>query len=140
MRLYALLAGLPDARVAGPTDIEISGIAYDSRAVRPGSLFVAIKGFHADGHVYVPQAIERGAVAVVVEMLQRSKALTFQRSQPITWIQVDNSRTALAPLAAAFYGYPGAAMRVVGITGTDGKTTTTFLTSAVLEAGGHTTG
>ncbi|MBK9713734.1 MAG: UDP-N-acetylmuramoyl-L-alanyl-D-glutamate--2,6-diaminopimelate ligase [Kouleothrix sp.] len=142
MQLHQLLAGLPDAQITGPTDIEISGIAYDSRAVRPGSLFVAIRGFHADGHAYIPQAIERGATAVVVEAgtFQRSNVSTFERSAPITWVEVDSSRTALAPIAAAFYGYPGAAMRVVGITGTDGKTTTTFLTSAVLEAGGHTTG
>jgi UDP-N-acetylmuramoyl-L-alanyl-D-glutamate--2,6-diaminopimelate ligase len=155
MQLQALLAGLPDAEVAGPTDIDISGIAYDSRAVQPGGLFVAIKGFHSDGHAYIGQAIERGASAIVVEARQvkeirdwRSEigagAATSQSPisnlQSPTIIVVPNTRTALAPIAAAFYGHPGAAMRVVGITGTDGKTTTTFLTSAVLEAGGHTTG
>lgn len=142
MQLHQLLAGLPAAQIAGPTDIEISGIAYDSRAVRPGGLFVAIRGFHADGHAYIPQAVERGAAAVVVEAgtFERSNVSTFERFAPLAWIEVDNTRTALAPIAAAFYGHPGAAMRVVGITGTDGKTTTTFLTSAVLEAGGHTTG
>src|SRR5689334_7963443 len=67
MRLHDLLADLADAHVSGPTDIPITAIAYDSRAVRPGSLFVAITGFHADGHAYIPQALERGAVAVVVE-------------------------------------------------------------------------
>jgi UDP-N-acetylmuramoyl-L-alanyl-D-glutamate--2,6-diaminopimelate ligase len=140
MRLHDLLAGLPDARVSGQADIEITSIAYDSRAVRPGGLFVAIRGFHADGRAFIPQALERGAVAVVAETLERSNVQTFKRSALITWVQVDNTRTALAPIAAAFYGYPGAAMRVVGITGTDGKTTTTFLTSAVLEAGGRATG
>src|SRR5436853_5653827 len=67
MRLHDLLADLADAHVSGPTDIPITAIAYDSRAVRPGSLFVAITGFHADGHAYIPEALERGAVAVVVE-------------------------------------------------------------------------
>jgi UDP-N-acetylmuramoyl-L-alanyl-D-glutamate--2,6-diaminopimelate ligase len=142
MQLQALLADLPDAKVNGPTDIDISGIAYDSRAVRRGGLFVAIKGFHADGHAYIAQAIERGAAAVVAEAgaFDRSSVQARARSIPITLVEVANSRTALAPIAAAFYGHPGAGMRVVGITGTDGKTTTTFLTSAVLEAGGHTTG
>lgn len=155
MQLGELLTGQPDARVHGPTDIEISNIAYDSRAVRPGGLFVAIKGFHTDGHTYIPQAIEHGAVAVVVderywhpeirdwrlEIGERSSAQSpISNLQSPTVLVVPNSRTALAPIAAAFYRHPGAQMRVVGITGTDGKTTTTFLTSAVLEAGGHTTG
>ena len=131
MQLRDLLAGLPDARVRGQSDIEISSLAYDSRAVRPGSLFVAISGFHVDGHQFIEQAIERGAAAIVAE-----------REVPagVPLALVGSARTALAPIAAAFYGQPGARMRVVGITGTDGKTTTTFLTSAVLEAGGHTTG
>jgi UDP-N-acetylmuramoyl-L-alanyl-D-glutamate--2,6-diaminopimelate ligase len=142
MQLGELLTGLPDVQVRGPIDIETSSIAYDSRAVRPGALFVAIGGFHTDGHTYIPQAIERGAVAIVVETgtFKRSNVQTFKRSTPITWVYVENSRTALAPIAAAFYRHPAGQMRVVGITGTDGKTTTTFLTSAVLEAGGHTTG
>jgi len=142
MQLGELLAGLPDARVHGPTDIEINNLAYDSRAVRPGGLFVAISGFHTDGHAYIPQAVERGASAIVVERktFKHSNVQSFERSTPITWIYVENSRTALAPIAAAFYGHPGGQMRVIGITGTDGKTTTTFLASVVLEAGGHTTG
>src|SRR4051812_1029831 len=67
MRLHDLLTDLADAHVSGPTNIPITAIAYDSRVVQPGSLFVAITGFHADGHAYIPQALERGAVAVVVE-------------------------------------------------------------------------
>jgi UDP-N-acetylmuramoyl-L-alanyl-D-glutamate--2,6-diaminopimelate ligase len=119
MRLHDLLIDLPDARVSGPTDIEIRSIAYDSRAVRPGSLFIAIRGFHTDGWDFIPQALERGAVAVVVETLERSNVRTFDLSAAITWVEVTNPRTALAPIAAAFYGYPGAAVRVVGITGTE---------------------
>ena len=140
MQLCDLLAGLRGARVHGPADIEISSIAYDSRAVRPGGLFIAISGFHTDGHAFIPQALERGAAAVVVERLEQARIGVPARPTPITWVVVENSRTALAPIAAAWYGHPGRQMRVVGITGTDGKTTTTFLTSAVLEAGGHTTG
>ena len=137
MRLSELLAALPDAVVSGPTDAEITALAYDSRAVQPGSLFVAIKGFHVDGHAFIPQAIERGAVAVVGEAAGGPEGANADH---VTWVRVPNARAALAPLAAAFYGHPGAQLRVVGITGTDGKTTTTFLTSAVLEAGGHITG
>src|SRR6266508_2476370 len=136
MQLGELLAGLPDAQARGPTDIEISGIAYDSRAVRPGNLFVAIGGFHVDGHAYIPQALEHGAAAVVGEKATGE----LQLPPELPYVRISNARTALAPIAAAFYGHPGRQMRVVGITGTDGKTTTTFLTSAVLEAGGHTIG
>ena len=131
MDLRDLLADLRDAQISGPTDIPISAIAYDSRAVQPGSLFVAIKGAHTDGHRYIEQAIARGAVAIVAET---------PGDAPGAWVCVRDSRTALAPIAAAFYRHPGQRMRVVGITGTDGKTTTTFLTSAVLEAGGHVSG
>jgi len=133
MRLHDLLADLPNAAITGPTDVEISSLAYDSRAVRHGSLFVAIRGFHTDGHAYIPQALERGAAAVVYEEREWAPS-------GITGVRVPDSRTALAPLAVAFYGHPGREMRVVGVTGTDGKTTTTFLISAVLEAGGYTTG
>src|SRR6266540_3898324 len=136
MQLGELLADLPDAQARGPTYIEISGIAYDSRAVRPGNLFVAIGGFHVDAHAYIPQALEHGAAAVVGEKATGE----LQLPPELPYVRISNARTALAPIAAAFYGHPGRQMRVVGITGTDGKTTTTFLTSAVLEAGGHTTG
>src|SRR5262245_55654948 len=138
MRLHDILAALPYTRLSGPDDAEITTIAYDSRAVRPGSLFVAIKGTYVDGHDYLAQAIELGAVALVVEDARAVEALGG--AAPVAAVHVANSRAALAPIAAAFYGHPGARMRVVGITGTDGKTTTTFLTSAVLEGGGHTTG
>ncbi len=135
MQLHDLLADLPSAQISGSTDIEISSIAYDSRAVQPGGLFIAINGFHTDGRTYIPQAIERGAVAVVVDRTDDEVNL-----QSSTNIVVQNTRTALAPIAAAFYSHPGASMRMIGITGTDGKTTTTFLTSAVLEASGRGTG
>ncbi len=136
MLLRTLLAGIPAAQVTGPFDPEITSICYDSRAACPGSLFVAIKGFHVDGHAYIGQAIERGAAAVVYQ----EEGAWLQSANGLAMLRVPDSRTALAPIAAAFYGYPARAMRVVGITGTDGKTTTTFLTSVALESGGHTTG
>jgi len=149
MRLRQLLADLPTAQISGPTDIEITSLAYDSRAVQPGSLFIAINGFHTDGRAFIPQALARGAVAVVVQSgtgdgatsaAQRGVTTGDREGESPNTITVENTRTALAPIAAAFYDHPGAAMRVIGITGTDGKTTTTFLTSAVLEAGARSTG
>jgi UDP-N-acetylmuramoyl-L-alanyl-D-glutamate--2,6-diaminopimelate ligase len=151
MRLHEILTGLSATQVDGPTDIEITSIAYDSRAVKPGSLFIAINGFHTDGRAFIPQALARGAVAVVVQPPGDGGCGMgdgdYSGSHPPsripqfpTIVAVENARTALAPIAAAFYNHPGAAMRVVGITGTDGKTTTTFLTSAVLEASGRATG
>src|SRR4051812_33865012 len=151
MQLHQLLADLSAAQISGPADIEVTSIAYDSRAVQPGGLFIAINGFHTDGRTFIPQALARGAAAVVVEGRETGDGgmgnedwefsqLPTPNPQPPTLVVVQNTRTALAPIAAAFYGHPGAAMRVIGITGTDGKTTTTFLTSAVLEASGRGTG
>jgi UDP-N-acetylmuramoyl-L-alanyl-D-glutamate--2,6-diaminopimelate ligase len=135
MLLQDLLTHVQVTRRSGPANPEISTLAYDSRAVRPGSLFVAIPGAHVDGHDFIPKAIAQGAAAVVYDNPAR-----WHDHDDVAGILVPNARIALAPLAAAFYGHPGEAMRVVGITGTDGKTTTTWLTSVVLEAGGHTTG
>src|SRR5689334_13559952 len=131
MQLRQLLADLPTAQVSGTTDIEITSIAYDSRAVQPGGLFIAINGFHTDGRAFIPQALTRGAAAVVVPAETGDWELGTRGwndshapapiPHPPTTVTVENTRTALAPIAAAFYNYPGTAMRVVGITGTDGK-------------------
>ncbi|ABU57330.1 UDP-N-acetylmuramoyl-L-alanyl-D-glutamate--2,6-diaminopimelate ligase [Roseiflexus castenholzii] len=132
--LHDLLRTLCDPAHLPRANPAITAIVYDSRAVMPGALFVAYRGFHTDGHLYIPQAIERGAAAVVYE------DPAWDGRIPVPALRTPNARAALAPLAAAFYGYPGRQMRVVGITGTDGKTTTTFLTSVALEAGGAVTG
>lgn len=134
MHFLDLLATIDERQPLPPGNPEISHVVYDSRAVVPGALFVAYRGFHADAHAYIPQAIARGAAAIVYEDPAWDDRIT------VPALRVPNARVALAPLAAAFYGYPGRKMRVVGITGTDGKTTTTFLTSVALEAGGHVTG
>ncbi len=134
MRLHEILKQLSEPAHMPPANPEITGVVYDSRAVNPGALFVAYRGFHTDGHAYIPQALERGAAAVVYE------DPAWDGRMPVPALRVPNARTALAPLAAAFYGHPGRRMRVVGVTGTDGKTTTTFLTSVALEAGGAVTG
>jgi UDP-N-acetylmuramoyl-L-alanyl-D-glutamate--2,6-diaminopimelate ligase len=108
---------------------EITGIAYDSRAVAPGHVFVALKGRHADGASFTAQAIERGAVAIVSEQPGPAGA-------PVAWTTVGDARLALAVLAATFHRHPSAEMQVVGVTGTNGKTTTAYLIRSIFEAAG----
>ncbi len=119
--------------VAPPSanDVEVRNLAYDNRLVRPGTLFFCVPGFTRDGHDFAPDAIARGAVALVVE---RPLGLGVPE------IQVPSVRTAMAPAAAAFYGDPTASLLTVGVTGTNGKTTTAFLVHALLEADKRQTG
>ena len=114
---------------AGASGAEVTGIAYDSRRVQPGNVFVALKGQHADGTVFARQAIERGAVAVVAD----DAAPADVRA---AWTVVRDARRALALLAAEFSGNPSTSMQVVGITGTNGKTTTAYLVASIFEAAG----
>jgi UDP-N-acetylmuramoyl-L-alanyl-D-glutamate--2,6-diaminopimelate ligase len=105
--------------------VEISGLAYSSQAVREGDLFFCVRGFKTDGHEFAPQAVSNGATALVCE-----RALNLN----VPEVLVEDARAAMAELAARFYGDPTAALRVVGVTGTNGKTTTTFLVRSILEA------
>ncbi len=122
--------GVPAAR---PDAVMVSGIAYDSRRVRPGMVFVAVPGVHADGHDFVPAAVAAGAVAVVVER-------PVSDSGEAVVLRVASSQVALASVAAWWYGDPGRRLGVVGVTGTDGKTTTAGMAVAALEAAGVRTG
>lgn len=127
MQLFDLLAALPNViTVYGDLDVEIAGIASDSRCVTPGALFVAYRGVGVDGHQYAGDAISRGAAAVVGERLLQGLTVPF--------VQVTDGREALAWLNAAWYGHPSRSIRVVGITGTDGKTTTANLLFSILRA------
>src|SRR5438876_266426 len=107
----------------------VTGIAYDSRAVNAGEIFVALKGLHADGTAFARQAIDRGAVAVVSEQPAPSDVR-------VPWTIVEDARLALALLSVAFFRDPSGDMRVVGITGTNGKTTTAYLVASIFEAAG----
>src|SRR3954451_374494 len=114
----------------GP-EVEISHLAHDTREVEPGTLFFCVKGFTRDGHELAPEAIERGAVALVVE---RPLGLGVPE------VVVENVRAVMAPAAARFHGDPTARLPVVGITGTNGKTTTAFLVRGILEHAGRQCG
>ncbi len=133
VRWHDLLAGLdgPDghglaaAELSGDPDVEIEAITHDSRQVAAGACFACIPGAVSDGHDHAPEAVARGAVALLVE-----------RSLPLAVAQarVPSVRAALGPLAATFHGHPSAAMRTLGVTGTNGKTTTTYLLEAIARA------
>jgi len=121
------LAELIPTAAPGSDAVEITALAYDSRQVTPGALFFCVKGEHSDGHDFAAQAVRDGAAALVAE-----RALHLG----VPEVLVPSARLAMGPLAATFYGDPTAALRVVGITGTNGKTTTAFLARALLEAAG----
>ncbi|MBM2827255.1 MAG: UDP-N-acetylmuramyl-tripeptide synthetase [Dehalococcoidia bacterium] len=142
MKLSTLLDALPDKRTLGSADPEVTVLCYDSRSVHEGALFVAVPGLNVDGHDFIPQAVDKGASVVVAQEDRYRSGASWVASLPPSMpvALVPDSRRALALIAAAFYGHPARRLKVVGITGTDGKTTTTFLTSALLEAGGHKTG
>jgi UDP-N-acetylmuramoyl-L-alanyl-D-glutamate--2,6-diaminopimelate ligase len=127
MRLQQLLSEVPPEQAG----IEITDLAYDNRAVTPGTLFFCVPGFTRDGHDFAPDALRRGAAALVV---QRPLEL------PVAQVLVADVRAAMARAAAAFFGRPSDRLQVIGVTGTNGKTTTTFLARSLMEAGGWQTG
>jgi len=130
--LKELIKGLKSAKARGDLNVEIQGIEYDSRQVKPNSLFVAVKGYKFDGYDFVKKAKEKGAVAVMGE---RDSSPEIDHH-----VQVPDVRSALADVAAKFYGFPGKKLNVFGVTGTNGKTTTCFLIKEILEVGGSKTG
>jgi UDP-N-acetylmuramoyl-L-alanyl-D-glutamate--2,6-diaminopimelate ligase len=137
MNLKMLIKGMEMENITGNADIEITGIAYDSRKVRQGDVFVAIKGEHVDGHDFIEDAMRRGAGAVVYE---KDKSSFSSYTCQLTAISVKDSREALAYLSNNFYERPSDKLTVIGITGTNGKTTATYLIKSILEAWGKDVG
>jgi UDP-N-acetylmuramoyl-L-alanyl-D-glutamate--2,6-diaminopimelate ligase len=131
MDLERLVAALEPVEVLGQPSVDVRDLSYDARAVTAGSLFFAVPGERADGHDFAPEAVERGAVALVV---QRPLEL------PVPQVVVRDSRAAMAPVADIFFGRPTRELEVVGVTGTSGKTTTSFLLFAILAAAGRRPG
>jgi len=134
VRLTTLLEAMPDGQVLGQLPHAVTGLTDDSRQVTAGSCFVAVRGLRADGHRFIPQAVERGARAVVSEPPDPLPGDAVGR------ILVPDTRRTLPRLADAYYGHPSRALTVVGITGTNGKTTTSYLCEALLRAHGLATG
>src|SRR6266566_3358618 len=128
MQLKVLARAITPRRVIGSLDREVESIAYDSRRVQSNTLFVAIRGEKSDGHQFVDQAIEQGASVIVAE-----REISSPRA---TCLVVDDSRSALADLSAAFYGMPAHKLKMAAVTGTNGKTTTTFLIKHICERAG----
>ncbi len=133
MKIVDLLAGLNYELVSGEENIEINNPNYDSRKVKTGDVFFAISGFSVDGHSFIPKAIENGARVIVVE-----KDVEF--TPGITYIKVENGRKALAIASCNFYDNPSKKMKLIGITGTNGKTTSAFMLKGILEAAGYKVG
>src|SRR6201996_483273 len=131
MRLAELAAVAAGARIVGDPEVEVGSLAYDSRKAGPGTLFFCVVGEKRDGHEFAAAVAEAGAVALVVE-----RELEVDLPQVV----VPSARAAMAPFAAAFWGDPTAELKVVGVTGTNGKTTTAYMTREILEAAGIRTG
>lgn len=132
MKLKELLEGLEILSAGADLEMEIGGVCYDSRQVKPGDLFVALSGYSVDGHRFIPQAMAAGAAAVVCQ--------TPPEGDEVPYVRVTDSRRALAMAGANFFGHPARDMTMVGITGTNGKTTSTYLLKAILEARGEKVG
>lgn len=134
MKLGELLKKIQPIRIVGPQEIDITGVNIDSRLIKAGHIFMAMKGTQADGHAYIPAAINNGAIAVLCEEIPEEKA------ESVTYIQVGDSEDAVGKVATTFYGDPTANIELVGVTGTNGKTTIATLLYDLFRKFGYKTG
>ena len=132
MNLQELFQPVSGARIFGDRELPVTGLGYHSRRVSPGQVFFAIRGLEQDGNRFIPEALSRGAAAVVSESPPAEKPA----AGPSAWIHVANVRRALALTASRFYGHPSRQIKLAGITGTNGKTTAAFVLASILEVAG----
>ena len=128
MQLKTLLSATPVRQLFGSVDRPVENIAYDSRRVQRHTMFVALRGEKTDGHQFIGHAIDKGASVIVAEREQKDPR--------VTCLLAENTRTALADFSATFYGYPARKLKLAAVTGTNGKTTTTFLIKHICENAG----
>ena len=133
MKLKSWLKELPYTLLQGSLETEVDEVVYDSRKAAPGTVFVCMRGANVDSHTFIPDVVEKGAPVLVVEH-------PVEAPENVTVIQVENGRNALSLLSAARFDYPARKMTAIGVTGTKGKTTTTYMIKAILEAAGQKTG
>ena len=139
MNLKNIISGIEGLKAKGNLDIEVNEISTDSRNIKPGDMFIAIKGFDTDGHKYIPMAIQNGAKVVLIDESELKNVMQ-DIPQDVVLITSPDSRIATALCACNFYDNPSRKMQVIGITGTKGKTTTTFMIKSILEKQGIKTG
>ncbi len=138
MELKKILVGIEDLKAKGNLDLDIKGIDSNSKKIKPGYMFVAIKGFSTDGHKYINDAIESGATVIVIQ--EGCDLKSIKLSTDVTVIMTKDTRKALAIFSCNFYGNPSKKLKLIGVTGTKGKTTTTFMIKEILEKAGHKVG
>ena len=133
MKLKEMLKDLNYEIVKGTDEVNINNIQYDSRSIEKGDLFFAIQGYNTDGHKYIPTAYEKGAIAIVYDK-------DMDNLPECTMVKVKNSRKAMAKVSSNFYGNPKDKLKIIGVTGTNGKTTSTFMIKSILEEAGFKVG
>lgn len=138
MNLKVLLNGIDGLKAKGDLSVDITSISHDSREVKENGMFVAIKGFETDGHKYIKSAIENGAKVIVIE--EGASIKKTDVTEDVTIVMAPNTRMALAKIACNFYNNPSSKFNLIGITGTKGKTTTTFMIKSILEKHGQKVG